>query len=407
MATTRTALVTLVTVLLFVGNTAHAADDPKPVAPQDRLFPFYDDGKWGYCNRKGEVRIEPRFEWADDFHDGRARVHTSKGSAFIDEKGKSVFEFANDGEEDWARAFSDGLAAFSTKGKCGYFDRNGKIAIETKFDDARTFSEGLAAVNVGAKWIRQFPMARLGGGKWGFVDKTGKLLIPMQFDYVDYRGFSDGLALVGADDRYVFIDTKGKVALTPNKDYSVVPFFEGLARVEVRGDLKDMRCGFMDKTGKLTIKPQFTWAMHFSEGLAAVSVGSKWGYADRTGRMQIPLRFGSDDMTGDVAGSFAEGLAPVRIGKSWVFIDKQGKVVIERAKGPKGEIGPFNAVDGFKDGLARVHVGGEVAEVHDAPWFWRNGAWHYINAKGDVVRRYRPDGDGPFDGHLGDYWRNW
>jgi hypothetical protein len=46
------------------------------------------------------------------------------------------------------------------------------------------------------------------GGKWGFIDKTGKEVIPPVYDYV------------GA-------------------------FYEGLARVE-----KNRKCGFIDKTGK-------------------------------------------------------------------------------------------------------------------------------------------------------------
>ena len=33
-------------------------------------------------------------------------------------------------------------------GKFGYIDRTGKVVIETKFDGARDFSEGLAAVKI-------------------------------------------------------------------------------------------------------------------------------------------------------------------------------------------------------------------------------------------------------------------
>ncbi len=38
--------------------------------------------------------------------------------------------------------------------------------------------------------------------------------------------------------------------------------------------------GFVDSTGKLVIPRQFDDAQDFSEGLAAVSVNSKWGYTE-------------------------------------------------------------------------------------------------------------------------------
>ena len=46
-------------------------------------------------------------------------------------------------------------------GKWGYMNREGKVVIQPSFDDALTFSEGMAAVQV--------------GGKWGYIDETGRL----------------------------------------------------------------------------------------------------------------------------------------------------------------------------------------------------------------------------------------
>ena len=66
---------------------------------------------------------------------------------------------------DFADSFSGPLAAFRNgdegSGKYGYVDRAGKIAIDPQFDFADMFSrgDGLAAVRVGdAK-----------SGKWGYV----------------------------------------------------------------------------------------------------------------------------------------------------------------------------------------------------------------------------------------------
>lgn len=53
--------------------------------------------------------------------------------------------------------------------------------IAAQYEDAKTFSEGLAAVKK--------------DGKWGYIDKTGKTVIPFSYDYA--FSFSEGLAVVG------------------------------------------------------------------------------------------------------------------------------------------------------------------------------------------------------------------
>ena len=58
------------------------------------------------------------------------------------------------------------------------------------------------------------------------------------------------------------------------------------------GDLwpvvKDKKCGYIDKTGRLIIPFKFDSAGKFSEGLAAVRIKEKTGYIDATGKFVIP-----------------------------------------------------------------------------------------------------------------------
>ena len=56
------------------------------------------------------------------------------------------------------------------------------------------------------------------------------------------------------------------------------------------------KLGFIVKTGKIVISPQFDSGYMgedgcFSEGLATVQVGEKWGYIDKTGKFVIPPKF--------------------------------------------------------------------------------------------------------------------
>lgn len=65
---------------------------------------------------------------------------------------------------------------------------------------------------------------------------------------------------------------------------SLSAFSEKLARVKA-GD----KYGFSDTTGNIIIPAQFVEAKDFSDGRAAVSKnGVTWGFIDRTGKMVIP-----------------------------------------------------------------------------------------------------------------------
>lgn len=72
----------------------------------------------------------------------------------------------------------------------------------------------------------------------------------------------------------------------------------------------------------VALQPQFDAARTFSAGLAAVKIGRKFGYIDKTGKFIIRKQF-------DVAQPFSSGLAAVKMGRKWGYIDITGKLVIQ------------------------------------------------------------------------------
>ncbi|EGD0008327.1 WG repeat-containing protein, partial [Campylobacter coli] len=56
--------------------------------------------------------------------------------------------------------------------KYGFIDKSGKIIAKPKFDYGEYFSEGLAGVKL--------------NGRWGFMDKNGKIVIEPKFDDIGY-----------------------------------------------------------------------------------------------------------------------------------------------------------------------------------------------------------------------------
>src|SRR6476620_6138081 len=73
-----------------------------------------------------------------------------------------------------------------------------------------------------------FPIEK--DGKSGFIDRTGKIVIPPQFDNV--TGFSEGLALATRNGKKFFIDQNGKVVFEAKFDI-IDNFSEGLAAVNI------------------------------------------------------------------------------------------------------------------------------------------------------------------------------
>ena len=308
--------------------------------------------KWGYIDKSGKFVIPPKFKQESAptlFYEGLAQVliketiieksgELDKSQkyivreeilGFIDKSGEFV-ESLKFIEE--STRFSEGLAKVSKGGKFGYVDKTGRFVIEARFAKAEDFKEGLAAVRMdvetksdkGSMSLNSAGVA--GESKYGFIDKTGKMVIKPQFNYAE--SFSEGLAAVSSEmgDQNGYIDKTGKVIIAPRFDQTY-PFSEGLAKVVIGG-----KAGFIDAKGRVVIslrfsEPEFGNSINyrgFKEGLAVVEVNNKSGYIDKTGKMIIAPQF-------DYGSDFNGGVASVNIGEpgnqKTYYIDKTGKVI--------------------------------------------------------------------------------
>ena len=110
----------------------------------------------------------------------KKRVGGVSKIVFLNNKGQEVFQNPSYSamvmeQVNKPYPFSEGLARYHNQGKFGYINSSGRIAIP-RHDDARDFSEGLAAVKV----------STTSGARWGFIDMTGKWVIPAKFSNEPY-----------------------------------------------------------------------------------------------------------------------------------------------------------------------------------------------------------------------------
>jgi hypothetical protein len=209
-----------------------------PAAREDsdvNLLPVKVSGKWGYINTNGQLVIDPQFDYAGNFRQGRAviclgkpcswwDVDSSSGSderwGYIDAAGKMVIT----PQYGKAAEFSEGLASVCT-GDCssnptkafsrGYIDRDGKTVIAMQFGIASNFSQGLAQVCVGTcLWKEKEGYS----GKFGFIDHTGRFVINPQYDNAfDFKnGFAQIIVGHGDEAKTGYVDKTGKVIWQPS-----------------------------------------------------------------------------------------------------------------------------------------------------------------------------------------------
>lgn len=243
-------------------------------------------------------------------------------------------------------------------GKWGYIDRSGTVVVEPQFDEAYAFSEGLGRFGVDQETV----------GKFGFIDATGAIVIAPRFSWAS--DFCEGLSMARAvaGGKCGYIDRTGAWAIEP-RFANAGEMHDGLASVQ--RELDDL-CGYIDKTGTFVIEPVSREALAFSENLAVVAAPQQpgarilYGYIDKTGAWAIQPRFYE-------ASRFSEGLAlvsyPSQDGEEVGYIDSSGNVVFT-VQLPQVE--PASAADfSFSEGLAA--------------WVGGDGHWGFIDKTGSFA----------------------
>lgn len=121
----------------------------------------------------------------------------------------------------------------------------------------------------------------------------------------------------------------------------------------------------MNPAGEIVIPLRFDEVRPFSEGVAAVRVGSKWGAVDKSGTLVVEARFAD-------APRFSDGRAAVRRGTKYVYIDPTGKIVLD---------GGYDAAGPFRGGLAYVQHLRNSPEQREG-YIDRTGQWVFWQGNG-------------------------
>ena len=271
--------------------------------------------KYGFLDRDGKVVIPPLYGIANGrmglvFREGFCLVKSENGNhVYIDRDGKSRVRLP----KSWDGCFfSEGLVRVRTTpvwesdkrgpgldvstheaieicpAQWGYMGSDNKFVIPPRYGTAGDFAEGLApvaSVEDGSytEWreligwhrdereLRALTQSWLDGSeidpvvltppigprRWGFINKSGNVVIPMVYERAGH--FGDGLAPVMKNDKWGYVDRTGRMVIEPQFVWGW-EFEDGVAEVFLDDGTgkgtSDGRIAFIDKTGHVFLKTE-------------------------------------------------------------------------------------------------------------------------------------------------------
>lgn len=264
---------------------------------------------------------------------------------------------------DEVRLFKEGLGAVCKAGKWGFVNKEGKIVIPIKYDAVIDFSEGLCGVK-----NRQ--------NKWKYIDKTGKdITMPI---YDDVSAFKDGLARVWKDDKYGYIGKDGKektrfYTMIFNYKEDVAVANQG-GEINEDGNVSGGNFFYIDKEGKRLSEKTYDDCYDFSNGIGMYKSGNKYGFVDKTGKEITTAIFTSaKDFT-------EEGVAAVEFLGKWGYIDKTGKPVIA----PKFDYG-FSFFSGVASVGKGVKIDNDTGDIYEGKFRLIDKTGKYLSKEYDMI----------------------
>lgn len=231
----------------IIYSAIHPRTDGGPQEDDDRFtdglarFSRTEDGskKWGYVDYNGTTVINASYDILTPFKKGICMAVNDNGTDFYAKTGQLL---SHTGEQfDIFNDFHDGLALVGIQYReYTYIDGRGQITPGYN-DMSYDYSCGLAVVANGASGQH--------GEAYGYLNTNGELAISANLDIVeriDY--FSDDMAsfVYSNTGKCGFIDQTGKVVIPPIYDRVLTPFKDGVAQVEMGGD-----SFYIDKEGNV------------------------------------------------------------------------------------------------------------------------------------------------------------
>ena len=217
-------------------------------------------------------------------------------------------------------------------GKCGFINEIGKLVIEPQFDRAFwIFGDSVCYAEIGERI--------------GLINTNGEFVTELDKSIIWVFQFNNGVAS--------FITETGKKGIINKSGEIILPaIYKSIIKDDDNGFIIEDTLGnygYVSVQGDFIVPCKYNAVSRFNEGLMVVVTNQKYGYVDSTGVWVI-------DSIYDDARAFVDGLARVKTNDKWRFIDKSGKVV--------EKLTYDDILTGFSSNRAFVKIGKTIAMIN-------------------------------------------
>jgi FKBP-type peptidyl-prolyl cis-trans isomerase len=231
----------------------------KFIIKADRVYSFCNGyariqkgHEFGVINKRGEVVINPKYIFIDDFNEEGVATAIKEGDniIYIDTDGEILLELSN--SIQIARNFSEGMAAY--------------------------YDEG-----------------------WGFLDKNGEKVIRAKEGWKAVSDFHHGYATYLEEDRWGLIDMQGNKVIRAKYHFPII-FEDDVAPVALgeedsRGRINNLKFGYIDTRDNKVIDFDFDWASPFITSQTIVKDGKYFYSIDKQGKQYSKNEFEEVDIS--------------------------------------------------------------------------------------------------------------
>ena len=179
---------------IIIDRSYQPDNTDKIFAESEGLRAIYKDGKYGFIDNRGRLRIANRYEGVRGFSDGFAPIKIRGKWGFIDQEENLVIQPVFDAVEE----FNEGLAIVSQNKLSGIIDNKGKIILPPRY-------EGISPSKQGRYVLTQNNLV-------GMADSRGRVIIHPKYDQITDTGTG-----------YLIVQRNGKYGVVSLDGMSTVP----------------------------------------------------------------------------------------------------------------------------------------------------------------------------------------
>ncbi|MFN4763819.1 WG repeat-containing protein [Gillisia sp. Q332] len=262
--------------------------------------------KIGYLNLKGDIVIEPKYNFGTDFYGDYANIIKDSVYGYINKEGGEVF-------------IKKYEKTFFYYGDTGYAIKNGKYGLINRKGDSLTPFQYTNISNFGFEHFRgQTEVKRA-----HILDANGKVIFnsDLQYDIRSHYFDSDSLfvyqEIMDGNKMKGLVNIKGEILCKPK--YQEIYFINDS---ELYVAKQDNKFGFINKVGEAVIPFIYDEVgLNINENLITAQKNGKWGFVNRKNEEQIPFIY-------EKVHAFKGGRAFVKKGEFYGVINKQNIIKV-------------------------------------------------------------------------------